>query len=200
VGTSFNPSKGETKQRLLTEGAQPARIARIVDLGTRIPFSEEQRPRKHVLISFELASDKVEVDGEEKPAWISMFMPIASGEKSNLFKFMTALGLPTDQDVDPEKLLGKAILLTIQNKEKKSKDGRKETFSKIVSYSGLPKGFESTLSPLVGDSYFFDFDFPDAAIVAKLSDGVKRMIKESLDYPGSSIQKLLDAAEKEEVI
>ena len=168
----------------LTEGVQEARICRIVELGM-----QEDRfggDPKHVLsFAFELADDKVEFEGEMKPAFAFKDVNVTVGEKATLTKLAIACGLGTDE-INLDDFLGKAVSVTITNRT--AANGN--IYSNITSISGLSERVAKSVPDLVADSYFFDFDNPDVEVVSKLGKGMKNKISKALNYSGSKVEKL----------
>lgn len=180
----------DVKQKafLLTEGVQEARVLRILDIGTQ-PQPENSKypkdPKRQILAMFELANDQIEIEGEQKPAVVSLRVNFGVGDRSKMAKLVKALGLA--EKFKFSDMLGKPISLTIENKQ--GSDG--VTRSRIKDFAGLSPKVAATVPQLVAESYLFDFDEPDLAILDSLSDYMKKMLQKAAEYPGSKLEKLL---------
>lgn len=171
----------------LTEGVQEARIVRILEMGIQPAnqYFADSKPQHTMVFCFELADDKVEVDGEMKPAFTFIDVNVVGGEKAKLTKLAIAAGLDPSNLVF-EDFLGKAVSLTIKNRESKG-----NIYSNAVAFGGLSPRVAATVPELVADSYFLDFDTPDLEILKKISPYRIGKIKEALNFSGSEMEKAL---------
>lgn len=176
-----------------TPGVQEARILRVVDLGVRKQeFKGERKPDRTVLsFTFELADDKVEIKGEEKPMVVFKSVNFVGGEKAALTKLCHIAGLDPRGELDFTKFLGAPVSVELTKKP----NGKVY----VTGFSGVSERVAQTVPPLVSDSYFFDFDDPDPDILLKkMGEGMHRMLKEALNYEGSKVEKLLTSKEEPE--
>lgn len=180
-----NISKGGFKQ--LTPGIQEARVARVIDLGLQPPNPKlkEREPKQKLRILFELANDKVEINGEKLPAFAPRWdINLSLGEgkggiKAKLLTLVQAAGLDVDS-VDFKDLIGKAVNVTINEK------------GFISSVSGLSERVKQSVPPLVAKGYFFDFDEPDIEIVESFSERQIETLKQAVNYTGSKLEQVVN--------
>lgn len=123
----------------------------IVDIGEQ--KSDLYNTYAHqVVFIWEIPSARIEVEGEDKPRWLSEFYRVSLNEKANLAKMLTSWrGKAFTEDeadgFDLSEMLGKAcqlqVLLAARNDE--------AACNRIAGVFGLPKGFESPAaeSPLL---------------------------------------------------
>lgn len=158
----------------------------VVDLGKQYEQYDNQKQGKYVdrcMFIFEIPSERVEVDGEDKPRWISTKRLSQSlHERSNLNQILTTWrGQPlTDCDFeegfDLSAMLGQPATLSVSVKEKKNGGLRNE----INAISGLPKG---TPAPVVESELLrFDADCPDEAVFQALPEWVQDIIRKSTQF------------------
>lgn len=173
-GSSLPPVEG---------GTYPAVCVGIVDLGEQ--HSELfKNYRDMVLIIWELPGLTVEVDGEEKPRWLSRDFSASLNEKSNLHKFLVPWrGRPfTDEELGEEggfdltEMLGKGCFLNVSVETKD--DG--SAFNKINAVMAFPAGMVAPVSQ--SELITFDMDAWDDMVLGKLPEWVQERIKKSTQY------------------
>ncbi|MFN7341528.1 MAG: phage replication initiation protein, NGO0469 family [Opitutia bacterium] len=124
----------------------------VVDMGLK---TTKFGVKDHVRIVW-LTSETVEVDGDERPAMVSVTMTKTLGKDSNLRKLLEGWrGKPFTNDelrdgFDIESLVGAPTLLNIMHRQ--SADGSK-TYANVASASRLPKGMYSELPVLAEGDY-----------------------------------------------
>lgn len=160
-------------------GTHVARCFRIIDLGTQHgEYKGKPTRRNQVLVSWELPDELIEIEGEERPATTSRFYTNSLGEKANLRKDLESWrGRSfTDDELrkfDLESILGKPCMLTVVGGD----NGK----TKVATVSGLPK---NTKCPeQVNDTFSFWLDEFDHNKFDELSDGLKKIIQSSEEYP-----------------
>ena len=96
------------------------------------------------MLLFEISGETVNVDGEDKPRWLSREYTASLNEKAALYKHLVAWRsrdftegeLDTDGDgFDIESMLGKPCMLTVI-----VKDGDNGAYNRIENIAALPKG------------------------------------------------------------
>lgn len=188
---SINVSqKSNFESKPLTLGTQEARICRIIDLGIQPPRANNKfdtGAKAQLKFMFELAEDKVTIGDEVLPAFISMNVNLATGDRSKLFKLTKAVGLSTTENISFEDFLGKPISLHIEAFT--SDDGREIHY--VGNFAGVSKNVASAIPELVADSYIFDFDDPSEEIFNKLSDGIKKVLSNAINFSGSKVETLV---------
>ncbi len=193
------PASGGSKSfKEPTPGVQEARILRIIERGKQRPSQFYQDlakkegkklfPKNEILVIFELADDKVEVDGKSLPM-LSFYKLNEAGKKANgeHSKFTGLLAAAGIEQGGFEDLLGKPVTLTLT----KGKNGG--IF--VTNVTGVSKRVQ--VPELVADSYFFDFNNPTKEVLDKLSDKQKDRIREAINFPGSKVEALLDGVQEE---
>lgn len=169
----------------IDSGSYPARIYKLIQLGT-IPGYQGQLQNK-VQIGFELPTEMHVFDKEkgEQPRVISKDYTLAFSEKANLRKLITACdpkALGTDEDgfveeFDVETLVGKDLLITINQKPRKDGSGN---YAFIESETRLPKGM--TCPKAINPVQILSFDTWNQEMFDKLPDFLKEKIKSSHEY------------------
>lgn len=182
-------------------GTYPAVCVCIVDLG-------EQRNEKYnkyedkVLFIWELPSVMIEVEGEQKPRWLSRDFSATLGEKSNLNKFLVPWRGKnfTEDELDGEgfdlkQMLGEACLLQVIVEDK---DGKQ--YNRITGCVGFPAGMPA---PVTGsEMLWFDMDEWDDGAIEKFPEWVQTRIKKSTQYqknhaPDTSVEVASPPKEQE---
>lgn len=162
-------------------GTYPAVCVAVVDLG-------EQRNEKFkkyedkILLIWELPGVTVEIDGEEKPRWLSKDFSATLNEKSNLTKFLVPWrGKPfTEEELngdgfDLKEMLGAGCLLQVIVEEK---DGNQ--YNRITGCMGLPVGLPAPVTQT--ERLAFDMDDWDDEVLEKLPEWVRERVKRSTQY------------------
>lgn len=162
------------------EGAHPARLVRVVDLGTQIStFQDKEISARKLSLAWELYGEKME-DG--RPFMVSERYTMSLNEKSSLHKLLASwLGKEFDKasqagTFDFSSLLGRACLVTVNHKV--SKTG--SVFAKLAGVTQLPKGLmaETQCNP----SVMFDLSKPDMDIYAGLPRWQQEEIAKSPEF------------------
>jgi len=168
-------------------GVHPARLYRIVDMGTQT--SEYQGQTKHqrkLSLSFELLGDERMADS--KPFTISRRFTASLSDKAALLAFIVQWRGKafTDEDLargfDLKRLLGQACLLNLTETER---DGKH--YTNIASISPLPKGMPRPDG--VNDVQLFDLNVPDWDVFEQLSERMREQIASSPEYQALPLTK-----------
>lgn len=171
-------------------GNHPARCVRIIDIGTqRGEYKGTATMKKQVIVAWELPEELVsEGDHAGKPFMVSRFYTQSLSEKANLrHDLENWAGRPMTKeelaDFIPNKLLGKACLVTVSLSDKDK--------AKVTNVSQLPKikGADGVSRPIivskqVHPSLYFSLD-PDEFsqdVFNSLTEGYKKMIMASPEY------------------
>ena len=161
------------------EGSFPARIAQILDIGTQEDTYEGVTKQVQKLwITFELPTETIEIDGQEKPRWLSSEFTKSTSDKSRLIKVINATMPDAEEFTD---LLGKPCLVEIG-----TTSGGKDKWTGSMK---LPKGMG--VAELANPPVYFDILDPDQAIFDKLPDFLKDKIVANLEFNGSAMQAAL---------
>lgn len=161
-------------------GVHPARLFRIVDLGTQAgDYQGKPTTARKVLLSFELLGDERMQDGS--PFAISRRFTASLGEKAALRAFINqwrgkAL---TDDEIkagfDMKRLLGAPCMLNVTETEREGK-----TYANIASISPVPKVLH--VQEGVNRPEMFDLSTPDWGIFDRLSERLQQTIAASPEY------------------
>ena len=186
---SFNPQDNTSTQRdfaIPDEGMTLARLSRIIELGTQV---DQWGEKKKVVLFYSLPFQTIEVDGDEKQMMIrSKAMKISAWRdgqrKSGLLDHTDALSKDSTSFDD---LLGKPCMLNIIHN--KSVDGTK-TYANIASITPVMQGQEVPEPDI--DMYYFDFYNPTQEVWDQLSEYNQGVIKEAKDYPGSTLEGIVE--------
>lgn len=164
----------------LEDNSYTAVCTAVIDLGEQYTQFDKQKQgtyKPQCMFIFEIPDERVEVDDESKPRWISTkrFTAILS-EKSGLFKFLTSWGNKDIENIDLTSVLGRGAVLTISQKEKT--DGTK--CNNIEGIAGLPKGIQAPKPE--SELLAFDADEPDMEVLAKLPEWIQKLIEKSAQF------------------
>ena len=178
MGRSVSDSGGGGDFQQVKPGTYVARSFRIVDIGTQ--HSEYQgKPivRNQLILFWELPTELIEVNGEQKPTIVSKFYTASLNEKATLRRDLQSWRgkeFTTDElrGFDLTQILGKPCFLTIVA----TASGK----SKISAVTGLPKG--TNCPPAVNAvSCFWVNEWSEEAFNG-LSDGLKKLVQASDEY------------------
>lgn len=167
-------------------GTYAAVCVGIVDLGEQYSETFKKYSDK-MLIIWEIPSQTVEIDGENKPRWISRDFSASLSEKSNLYqtlvswrgKAFTESELTEDENGFMQfsvlDMLGTGCFLQVIVEEKDS-----GSYNRITSVISLPVGIPAptTETPLI----VFDVDAWDDEVFNSLPGWIQDRIKKSTQY------------------
>lgn len=181
--------KGVQRERI-GEGAYPSRVVQVIRLGTQ--EDEWKGVTKHVpkvLVAFEIPEKTIEIDGEEKPRWLSIQMTESNGEKAKFRKLCTAAALHKTIDYEHD-LLGAPVTITVG-----TTSGGKD---KITDIASVPKSFVKAVPELANDPVFFDIDEPDMDVFNTFPDFIKEMIVAAPEWNGGDVDTTSDSASSDD--
>ena len=188
AGFTVKAGGGKSVERI-GEGTFMARIVSLIMLGEHQYHS--QYPEKgncdKLLITVELPTETVEVDGKELPRLLSKTENIFLNEKSNLYKIVQACDPSADvaSGYDLSALVGKACMITIGS----TNTGK----DKITLFGGMMKGMD--VPAQVAPSILFDFYAPDKDTFEGMMDWQKSELQDAENYSGSELEKLVTGVE-----
>lgn len=161
----------------------------VINLGEQYRQYEKQKQGKYVdecKFIFEIPSERVQVDGEDKPRWLSSKrLTVSLHERSALYQMLTSWRghPPSDAELDPSgdgfdisQMLGAGAMLSVSVGEKDNG----ALYNKIEAITGLPKGIEvpqAESEPLLFDAYE-----PDMDMFEKLPKGIQDIIRKSTQF------------------
>lgn len=175
-----NESK-ERKSTPIEAGAYVARCVQIIDLGDQFNDLSQKYARK-TMLTFELPTERVEVNGESKPRLMSKTYTLSLNEKASLRKDLESWYgrqlAGDDFPFDIRKVAGMPCMLTIV--VKKSKQGNE--YSTIGNISKLMKGMDAPKQET--ETLIFDLDDEQKALdtIENLPEWIQKNIKESPSY------------------
>lgn len=174
----------QTQYEQIPEGAYPARIYRILHIGT-VPNEMYGGTVNKAYITFEFPTETrvFDKDKGEQPMTLSNEYTLSFGDKSNLKKVIDAcdpkaLKVGTDgivEEFDVESLVGKACLVTVIHKTT-----AKGTYANISACTVLPKGMDCP--PQVNASKVLNYDNFDVEYFNTLPEFLKKKIQASAEY------------------
>lgn len=167
-------------------GTYPAVCVGIVDLGEQYSEAFKKYGQK-LLAIWEIPSQTVEVEGEQKPRWLSRDFTASLHEKSNLYQTLvswrgrafTEEELSEDENgflrFSTVEMLGTGCLLQVIVEEKEG-----GSYNRITSVVALPAGMSAPApqSPLLS----FDIDAWDQQTFEALPEWIQNRIKKSTQY------------------
>jgi len=157
-----------------------ARCIGVVDLGEQ--RSEKFNKWQHkVLLIFEVIGEKVDVDGEQKPRWLSNEFTLSLSDKSLLYKTIQTwfnrdlTDAEAGNGFDLALLLNRPAMLTVGIKEKND-----STFNRITAITSVPKSI--TVPEAESEQIYFDISEWDEEVFGKLPEWMRNRIKNSAEY------------------
>lgn len=176
-------------------GTHLARLIGVVDLGVQDRQAYQGKPKSpcgQVLFTYELTDDLVEINGEEKPRWISKKENAFSGQNSNITQLVSNLD-PSNQfggDLSAMARASVTCMVTIAQKTDKTSQQPIEGV-RITSITSCPPSipvFTAQNPPLV-----FDWDKPDMQAYDRLPNWVQEVIKKAHNFNQSNLPALVAA-------
>lgn len=197
----------------LEEGNYPARLVQLIDIGVqpqRAWQGEEKPPKQEIYTTYEILDefmkDEEGNDIEDKPRWISEFLPLNSLD-SNLAKSTkryVALDPKLEHDGDWTELMGGPCMITVSaDKDKKGKkddDGNVVIYNNISSTQQMRAKDAAKAEELKNPTKVFDFDDPDMDVFLSLPDWLRDKIKSALNFGGSAVEAALEKIDEDEEI
>lgn len=176
-------SGGSGNYAPIEAGTYPARCFGVVDLGLQhIEWQGQKKDQEKVLLMFELPTERIEVEGEDEPRWLSVRYTMSLHEKAGLRKALDAWrGKPMTAEelkgFDLSRLLNAPCMLTVVNKEG-SNGGM---YANIGGISKPMKGM--SVAELESDPILFDMSADNAeAVYEKLPEWIRKVIDESVTW------------------
>ena len=161
-------------------GTYAAVCVGIIDIGEQYNTVFKNYSDKLIII-FEIPNEKIEIDGEKKPRWISKEYTQSLSEKSNLYKTLTSWLGRALSDVELEgfelfDMLGRGCFINLLVEEKDN-----ASYNNISAVVGLPEGMDAphTETELIGFSMAEGFD---ENIFSKIPEWIQDKIKKSVQY------------------
>lgn len=200
------PRTGGKRAPIMDEGAYPARLVQVIDLGLQAQrdWNGETKPPAYELQTVYESSDEFmpDEDGnpdETKPRWFWDDFKLYSlkSDLATSTKRYYALDPNEDADGDWSKLIGNPVIIALT--KTKGKDGNE--YNNVGGTSSMRPKEAAKLPELVNDPKVFDLSEPDVEVFLSLPQRIQDKIKGNLNYEGSLLQKRLKdhkAPEKKE--
>lgn len=189
---------GGKRAPVLDEGAYPARLVWLIDLGlqTQRAYKGEPKPPAYAIQTVYESSDEFmpDEDGnpdETKPRYFWEDFPIYN-LKSDLAKSTKryyALDPNAEHDGNWAELIGAPVIVALTRS--KGNDGNE--YNNVGATSTMRAKEAAKLPELVNEPKVFDLDDPDIDVFLSLPDRLQETIKNNLNYEGSLLQKRLKA-------
>lgn len=168
---SSNKSKSDIVE--LEEGNYDARVVGLVLTGEEQKYGEEDKTIHKMIVTFEIPSETVELDGEERPRHISAFLTASCHEKSVFTKIIKACGsqlgddfvVEVDGDLqieDLSPLAGAGLSISIEH----NKNGR----ANVKGYAKLRSKALASLEELANNAYIMDPYLEEPMVVGDIDD------------------------------
>lgn len=182
------------KAPLLDEGAYPARLVHIIDLGVQPQEyqGEVKAPKNEIWTTYELVDEFMpDEDGEddvERPLWVSESFPLnhLDSDRAKSTKRYYALDPKEEHEGEWPELIGKPVLVTIIKKETKTGE-----YNNVGGTSAMREKEASKLPELVNEPKVFLMSDPDVEVFLSLPQFLQDKVKKGLEYEGSKLEELL---------
>ncbi len=171
----------------------------VIDLGEQYRQFDKQKQGKYAeecMFIFEIPSERVQVDGEDKPRWLSSKRyTVSLHERSALYQMLTSWRgkALSDAELDPEgdgfdlmQMAGQGAMLSVSVAEKD--DGSRH--NKIEAVTGFPKGIP--VPKTESEILVFDADDPDMEVYGKLPEWIQDVIRKSTQFADNAPDEKVD--------
>ncbi len=164
----------------------------IADLGDQYNETYKKTQRK-VVFSFDIPSETVVIDGEQKTRQLSKWLTFSVNKKSTLYKMLnawmnTSLSEQEMREIDLFTLIGRGCQVQVTVSE----DGAHNNIANIMA---LPKGLPAPASDTKPITYDIDEDGFKGEIWDALPDWVKSAVQKSEQYQQDPPDVALDMPE-----
>lgn len=181
------------------EGARPARLASIVDLGIqhREPYQGKvKKPCQQIILGFDLVDDLDEEGNAIRittgyfPLNITVnFKTKTLHEKSVAYGIVKALDPSGEKFKDDfENLINEPCLVNVKFNTRVGNDGEERTYANFDGCGPIPDIEGFTISETTNEPYIFDMDTPNIEVWTDLIDRLKVKVREAVNYPESAIR------------
>ena len=171
----------------------------VIDLGEQYKQFDKQKQGKYAeecLFLLEIPDERVQVDGEDKPRWLSSRRyTVSLHERSGLYQMLTAWRgkALSDAELDPAgdgfdlmQMAGQGAMLSVSVAEKD--DGSRH--NKIEAVTGFPKGIP--VPKIESEVLVFDADDPDMEAFGKLPEWIQDIIRKSTQFAADPPEEKLN--------
>lgn len=179
------------------DGAYPARIVQVIDFGKQIEtdyktgepkvYEDSGQPviKHKVWINFELPTETIELDGEQRPRWYGKEYTVSGHEKSALFALLKAIdpkGEHASHGRNVRGILGLPLMVTIGS----TSSGK----AKVAGVSAVPKGMH--VEALANGETFFDLDGDDIDVFESLPKWMQDRIIDGIDFDKTNFYQVIN--------
>lgn len=171
----------------------------VIDLGEQYRQFDKQKQGKYAeecMFIFEIPSERVQVDEEDKPRWLSSKRyAVSLHERSALYQMLTSWRgkALSDAELDPAgdgfdlmQMAGQGAMLSVSVAEKD--DGSRH--NKIEAVTGFPKGIP--VPETESEILVFDADDPDMEVFGKLPEWIQEIIRKSTQFADHAPDEKVD--------
>jgi len=169
-------------------GTYSARCCAVIEIGIqKTSWQGQEKEQPQILLIFEFPTETIEIDGEQKPRWMSQIYTKSINEKSKLRKTLAAWrGRDFNNeelcDFDIAKVLNVACTITISHTEKEG-----NTYANIASIGKMMKGVPEPANVL--KQFHFDIDDDGTwGCFADLPEWIQAKINQSEELKFRGIQ------------
>lgn len=176
----------------IEEGTYPARFVQLVDVGEQeqTDFQTGKPTGKYnreLFLTYEFPTERIEVNGEDKPRWLGERVKFSLHEKAKLPKRLEAFGTGKEKTI--EAMLGNSCMVEVGS----TSGGN----PKIMNVSKPMKGMQ--VGELENDARAFDMDDANLEAFDQLPEFMQEMVKNARNFKGSDIeQKLVERGDNVE--
>lgn len=179
--------KSKVDYGVVEPGAYMARVVGIVDLGLQKEKDWKTGEQKYyddgnevinnqVWVTFELPTETITIDDEERPRWLSKEYKLSFHEKSSLSQLINAVS-PGKRPNSLVDLIGKPCQVVVGI----TSGGKNKVTAVTTPMKGL------TVPDLQNPTQVFDMDDPDMDVWSKLPQFIKDKVMESENFPDSEL-------------
>ena len=171
----------------------------VIDLGEQYRQFDKQKQGKYAeecMFIFEIPSERVQVDGEDKPRWLSSKRyTVSLHERSALYQMLTSWRGKALSDAELDQagdgfdlmqMAGQGAMLSVSVAEKD--DGSRH--NKIEAVTGFPKGIP--VPETESEILVFDADDPDMEVFGKLPEWIQDVIRKSTQFADNAPDEKVD--------
>lgn len=177
-------------------GTYMGRIAGVVDVGMQPQEdynTKEMKPPKEVFhIIVEYPKIRIEVDGEDKPRWLSKQIRVSNQKNEdgseNPYYVNSAMCKIVDPLLGGEDNIGSLVNKPVMTGIGETSGGN----AKIVTINAAPE--EVPVPELENPTLVFDFYDPDIEVFKKIPKWMQKSCMEAVDYEGSTLETMVEVA------
>lgn len=195
---------GSFKRQNMEPGTYPARLVSVVDLGLqpqRAYQGQEKPDAYEFMLTYEFVDefmkDENGDDIEDKPRWLTEFMPLysLSSERAKSTVRYNAFDPNHVHEGNWPDLLGTPVLVTVVNNPGKND----VVYDNIAAVASMRDKDAQKCPDLINLPMVFDLDEPDLEVFNALPTFAQKKIKDNLEFPGSKLADML-ATNAEEAV